>query len=222
MPDFTATEKFRFSSRLSLPELTGLKAANLEQLLNHLRDVSGSCIYHHTHRFLQQHLNLSPEPPNDFAYWVTNTLGEDELGERLASINIVEFSSIRMIREKMIEMIENYLADKPAAGRKFTGDSEAFHFIKSISFVFPTHHEAGSLREFADKLKLVSVDSIYFHMFEARLRLEKGGNDFSLWLETAANNKPLADKLSRLDPYTFTSEGLRKTLVMLVEQEIKK
>jgi hypothetical protein len=31
-----------------------------------------------------QHQKLSPEPPNDFAHWVTTALQEDELGERLA------------------------------------------------------------------------------------------------------------------------------------------
>jgi len=58
-----AKEPFRFYTRLHLSELTGLRAATLQQLLELIRKVPGSSIYHHTHRFLQQHQYLSPEPP---------------------------------------------------------------------------------------------------------------------------------------------------------------
>ncbi len=81
-----AKEGFRFYTRLHLSELTGLRASTLSQLAGLIKEVPGSCIYHHTHRFLQQHQYLSPEPPNDFAYWVTNVLQEDRLGEQLAAI----------------------------------------------------------------------------------------------------------------------------------------
>src|SRR4030043_1557486 len=97
-----ATEPFRLCTRLHLSELTGLKAATLNELLELIKTVSGSCIYQHTHRFLQQHQHLSPEPPNDFAYWVTNVLGEDELGEKLASIDIIKYSSVGGLRERLI------------------------------------------------------------------------------------------------------------------------
>lgn len=50
-------ELFRFSTQVSIPELTGLKAANLQQLLDSVKTVPGSVIYHHTHRFLQ-HINI--------------------------------------------------------------------------------------------------------------------------------------------------------------------
>src|SRR3989338_7521828 len=92
---------FRFYTRLHLRELTGLKAKNLRELLSHIKTVPGSVIYHHTHHFLQQHQYLSPEPPNDFAYLVTEALNEAKLGERLASINTCEFSSIRALRDKI-------------------------------------------------------------------------------------------------------------------------
>ncbi|MDD5428718.1 MAG: DUF5752 family protein, partial [Candidatus Omnitrophica bacterium] len=91
-------EPFRFYTRLNLTELTGLKASNLGELLEGLKEAPESSIYHHTHRFLQQHHFLSPEPPNDFAYWVTGMLGEERLGEKLASIDIVRFTTINDLR----------------------------------------------------------------------------------------------------------------------------
>lgn len=215
-----AEKPFRFSTRLHLTELTGLRARNLREMLEILKDVPGSCIYHHTHRYLQQHQYLSPEPPNDFAYWVTEILGESGLGEKLASVDIVRYPTIRSLREKIIGTIEEHLAAEPSAKRRFARAGEEFHFIKSVSFILPTPYEAYDLRELHDILGKITVDSIYFHMFEARLRLERGANDFSFWIETSLGDRQLAAEISRLDPYTRTLDNLRRTIMRLIEQRI--
>jgi len=215
-----AKEPFRFCTRLHLSELTGLRATTLGQLLALIKEVSGSCIYHHTHRFLQQHQYLSPEPPNDFAYWVTDILGEDELGEKLASIDTMQYSTIRDLREKIASTIENYLKDSPFAKLKFARSGEEFHFIKSVSFILPTNYIANDLKEFVEVLNKITIDSIYFHIFEARLRLEKPTNDFSFWLENSLGDKELANNISSFDPYTSTLEDLRKNIIRIIERRI--
>src|SRR3989338_3052104 len=154
-----AKEPFRFYTRLHLSELTGLKAATLSQLLGLIKEVSGSSIYHHTHRFLQQHQFLSPEPPNDFAYWVTTVLGEEKLGEQLASIDTIQYATMRSLREKIVETIRDYLKNNPSAKQKFANEGEEFHFLKSISFVLPTHYMAQDLTEFAQVLDKITIDS---------------------------------------------------------------
>jgi hypothetical protein len=212
-----AKEPFQFYSRLHLLELTGLRASNLSDLLENIKIVPGSCIYYHTHRFLQQHQYLSPEPPNDFAYWVTQVLGDNELGESLAGIDTIQFKTIRELRNKIAETIEEHLKNRPRAKQKFAEQSLEFHFIKSISFIFPTEYVATDLQEFSDILQKISIDSIYFHMFEARLRLEKGTNDFSVWIDTSLGDKKLAQRISKLDPYTYTMEDLRKTIIKIIE-----
>jgi hypothetical protein len=215
-----AKEPFQFYTRLHLSELTGLKASTLSELLELTKRVSGSSIYHHTHKFLQQHQYLSPEPPNDFAYWITEVLGEDRLGEKLASIDIVQFSTIRSLRDKIIEVIETYLQEYPESERRFAHPGSEFHFISSVSFIFATGYVAHNLVEMADILKKVTIDSVYYHIFEARLRLEKGDNDFSNWIESAIGDRQLADQISRLDPYTFTLEDLRNTVIKIIEKRI--
>ena len=55
---------------------------------------------------------------------------------------------------------------------------------------------------------------------EAKLRLEKGTNDFSNWIENSIGNEPLAHSIARLDPYVFTLEDLRRTITDLIEREI--
>lgn len=219
-----AKQAFTFYTRLHLQELTGYKARDLKGLLKGIEELSGSVIYHHTHRFLQQHQFLSPEPPNDFSYWVAEVLGEHKLGEELASIDVIQFSSIRALREKLIQTIENHIRYMENTGRgqfRVSGIEEQFHFIKTISFVFPTSYVVHNLLEFAEALRKVTINSIYFHVFEAKLRLEKGINDFSYWIDTNCGENELSKELARLDPYTYTLEGLRTKIINLIEKRIK-
>lgn len=215
-----ATEPFRFQTRLHLSELTGLRATTVGQLLDLIKTVPGSCIYHHTHRFLQQHQYLSPEPPNDFAFWVSDVLGEDELGERLASIDTMQFTTIRLLRDTIAATIEEYLLKNKLTNLKFARQGEEFNFIKSVSFVLPTHYFAYDLKEFSEILAKITIHSIYFHIFEARLRLEQARNDFSNWIENSIGDKELARMFERIDPYTQTLEGLRVSLIRMVESRI--
>ena len=214
-------KSFRFYTRFHLRVLTGLKASNIEELLTLIKKVPGSSIYYHTHHFLQQHQHLSPEPPNDFAHWITNTLKEDVLGEKVASIDTIQYHTIRSLRNEIIKTIEDYIKDNPRTKLRFASPEEVFHFIKSISFILPTQHVARNLRDFINILKNISADSIYFHMFEARLRLDKETNDFSFWLGTSLMEVELAKKITSLDPYTYTMEDLRKKLIGIVEERIK-
>jgi hypothetical protein len=221
MPELIkAKEPFRFFTRLHLAELTGLRATTLPQLCALIKEVPGSCIYHHTHRFLQQHQYLSPEPPNDFAYWVSEVLGEDVLGEKLASIDTIQYSTIRELRDKISNTIGEYLNNDALAKLKFARRGEEFHFVKSVSFVLPTKYVVYDLSEFTDALRKVTIDSIYFHVFEARLRLEKGNNDFSNWIGKSLGEKELACEIAGLDPYTYTLEGLRNILAGMIGRRV--
>jgi hypothetical protein len=216
-----AKEPFNFYARMILPELTGLKAENLGQLLKIIKHVSPSAVYHHTHRFLQQHQYLSPEPPNDFAYWVTGILGEYRLGEKLASIDTVEFQTIEALRAAIVSVIENYLEEEPLSASRTAHKGEEFYFVRSVSFIFSTKQSARNVDEFVKILKKITVQSIYFHVFESRLRLEKGNNDFSFWLGTSVGDEEAAEKISKLDPYAFTMEDLRSKIVSILTERRK-
>jgi len=221
MPELKkAAAPFVFFSRLNLPELTGLKAATLSQLLGLLKKVPGSCIYHHTHSFLQQHDAFVSEPLNDFAYWVSFVLGDSRLGEKLAGIDTVQFSSVHQIRESIVSVIEAHLKESPLARFRFSGEGEEFHFVKSVSFIYPINRQAYTLAEFLEILKLVSVDCIYFHFIEAKLRLEHNDNDFSSWIRFSLGDSETAEKISRLDPYTQSLEGLKNSIVSILRERI--
>jgi hypothetical protein len=215
-----AKEPFQFCTRLNLSESTGFRAPTIEALVSLLKEVPGSCIYHHTHRFLQQHEYLSPEPPNDFAYWIAEVLGEEELAERIASIDIMQFNTIRALREEIITAIERHVTIDPSVKTKIAKPGKEFCFIKSLSFIAPTQYIAHDLKEFSSLLGKVTANSMYFHVFEARLRLEKKTNDFSQWIEISVGDKELADAITRLDPYTYALDDLRKTIIKIVNRRI--
>jgi hypothetical protein len=211
-------EPFHFYTRMLLPELTGVKASDLKEMLSVLKQIEPAAIYHHTHRFIQQHQYLVTEPPNDLAYWITEALGEYKLGEKLNSISTIDFSTIQSLREEIVKVMEAYIKENPHSLSRRANPGEEFHFVKSVSFIFPTNHWARDLDEFAEVLKKVTISSIYFHMFEARLRLEKGNNDFSFWIATALKDKVTAASISGLDPYTYTLEDLRKMIIRMIEK----
>lgn len=211
-----AREPFNFQSRTYIKELTGLKARNLMELADILKKVPDSVIYYHTHHFFEEHHYLIPEPSNDFAVWVKDSLGEEVLGERLESINPFEFSNLNSFRERIIATIEEHLPNTREAmpGREF-------NFMKSVSIIISTPYVAHDLREFVEALRKISLGSLYFHVFEARLRLGRGMNDFTIWMQDSLEEFELGEDIARLDPYTYTLEGLRSAFIQLIEKRIQ-
>ena len=213
----TSTE-FRFKTKFDLTLLLGQKAATLQELLNGIKTVPESSIYLHTHKFLHQHHFLSPEPPNDFAYWVTNVLNENALGERISSIDIIRFHTIAEVRAQFEELIEEFLLT--ARRNVEAPDGEEFYFMASQIFVLETPHVAHTLEEFIQCLETISIHSLYYHMFDAHLRIQQEENDFSEWFRTIGKRE-LADDVRRIDPYTRTLDGLRKKLLNIVRAHAK-
>lgn len=211
-------DPFHFYSSVNLTLVTNRRARDLAELVGHLRQVPGAVIYYHTHHFLVQHQYLSPEPPNDFAYWVTTVLQEDRLGEQLASVNMIQFRSLGVLSEHIAELIDAYLEQRREL--RTAPDGEEFHFREAVTFVTPTGQTAHDLEEFADCMERVGFGALAFHFFDARLRLERGENDFSEWLRSALGEQALAAAIARLDPYTHTMDGLRKEVVRLVRRRL--
>jgi len=213
-----AKQPFYFNTRLKLGELTGIKASNLSELANKLRDMPDTVTYYHTHHYLEEHQYLVPELSNDFASWVRNSLGNEILAEKLASINTYEFDNLDNLRNRIVETInENINSD---SNQRQAMSGMEFHFMKSVTIILPTKYVAHNLREFLEALRRVNPGALYFHMFESKLRLGKETNDFSSWLETSMGETELSSEIARIDPYSYTLEGLRSKLVQIIEKRI--
>lgn len=214
-----ASKPFHFYTRLHLKELTGRKAWNMTDLANILKSSPDSIVYYHTHHFLEQHQFLTPEPTNDFALWVNDSLDAHVLAEKLANIDTFAYFSLSELKAKIVSVIETYIANNPSQAM-VNGEYE-FYFIKSNSIMIPTPYFASDLREFIEVLRKITIDSLYYHIFESRLRLQKRSNDFSEWIRDSFGENDLADKIDNLMPYTATLDAMRLFIIQNIEKRIK-
>jgi len=206
-------EPFYFRSQVELIYLLGLLARNPVELKAGLEKVPPLSIYYHTHKFLQQHRVLSPEPPNDFSYWLGTILNLRELGEVMASVDVVKWKNMEELRVEFIRILDDYLTQG-----KYSVDAPEgaeFHFMSCRVFVLPTRYIARTPGEFIEAVRVISPRSLYFHVFEAKMRLEGEENDFAAWFR-GLGKVETAEALSALDPYTITLEGLRSKIIETV------
>lgn len=210
-----ASQPFLFNTRLHLIYLLPERAVDVRQLRDGIARVPAASIHHHTHRYLHQQQWLHPEPPNDFAFWLSSVLNQRELGEAIASVNAASSPSLDELRRRFLEQLDEYLAS--GADRARAPEGQEFQFMACRVFVLPTRYQARDLGEFAAVMKEISVGSLYYHFFDARMRLGHNENDFSAWFRSLGKDT-LAGEIARLDPYTMTLEGLRRQILRLVEK----
>jgi hypothetical protein len=210
-----ARSPFYFNTAAHLLRIGREKANSLGELLNGLRQVPDDSIFQHTFQTLQEHHFIREGFSNDFAHWAFAACNEVGLAERLASLDVREFTSIRALREKLIAVVDQYLGRNPRAQERPA--LEPFYFCASDTVVIPTPFVARNLTEFADCLQKVSIYSIHYHFIEARLRLKLNSNDFSQWLEEEMDMPSIADRLNRIDIYTSTLHDVRRQILRIVE-----
>jgi hypothetical protein len=194
------------------------QAANLQELLDAVRTCPDASIFQHTFQTLEEHHFIQKGFSNDFSHWAFAACNEVELAERLASLDIREFTSISALRERLVHIIQSYLQKNPRAATRPA--MEPFYLMAADLVVVPTPYAAHNLEEFADGLRKVSIHSIYYHFIDARLRLKLNNNDFSIWLEHELDLKQAADRLNQIDIYTSSLESVRRSILRVIEAEI--
>jgi len=213
------TNPFYFYTSSSLVELTGEKANTLEELLVLLRRCTGSAIFYHVFQsFRERHFAIE-KYHSDFAQWVSTSMDEETLAEKLGSLDIRDFTSIRSLRELMIKTIEEYVHQYPQS--KERQGKTPFFFCQSVSVVMPTKHIAWGLEDFYQIIERIGIRSIHYHLIEARLRLGIHTNDFSNWFRDSLRKEKLAQRVEDIDIYLHTLEEIRKKILHHIEKEIK-
>ena len=213
-----ARAPFYFNSAAHLLRISRDKATNLQELLDYLRTCSDACIFQHTFQTLEEHHFIREGFSNDFSHWAFSACNEIELAERLAALDVREFTSIAALRQQLVRLLEDYLRKSPRAATRAA--SEPFYLMAAEVVVVPTPYVGRNLEEFADGLRKVSIHGIYYHFIDARLRLKLNNNDFSVWLEQELDMGQAADRLNRIDIYTSTLEGVRRSILKVIETEI--
>jgi hypothetical protein len=210
---------FYFYTSSNLVELTGEKADTLEELLSLLKRVSGSAIFYHVFQGYRERHFAIEKYHSDFAQWISASLGEEALAERLGALDVRDFTSIRRVRESMAQIVEDHLQTYPDSGRR--QGKTPFFFCQSISVVTPTKYIAWTLENFHQIIGKIGIRSIHYHLIEARLRLGIHTNDFSYWLRTSLEKEKLARQIEAIDIYLHTLEEIRRTILQLIQEQLR-
>lgn len=205
--------KFIFYGEAGLPVYTNFRAGSLRSLLRGIETVSGSSIYYHFYHALFRRHFITTDYMNDFARWVWLHLNEPTLAERLASLDPLEYSTVREAREALRQLIQEAVGGSESVFR--VPEGEEFYFSELRSFVYPVGQEVRDLESFARALEEVPAASLLYHFIAAPLRVGRHSNDFSLWLNSLGENG-LALQFDRVSPYGHNLHQLRARMVELV------
>ena len=212
------TMSFEFKQCVSIHKSTGKKAGNLRELRDVIAEASEESIVHHNYQyFLKGHML---EYTNDFAEWVGESLGEKALAEHLSNIDPYDFKEIGALRNELLGLLDDYLDGFPNPKEAMPGDE--LYFNETVTLIFPAGIRARNLAEFFAAIKYIEEDCIYYHFYEARIRLGRGSDDFSRWFEDTLGEKDLAGKIRAIDPLMYTVEQIRMIIAGLVEEAVRR
>ncbi len=196
-----------------ITRMAGLGTAiNLRELRERVADMPVDCLFHHFCETQVRPAFDDPEFSNDFAVWSARSLRDRVLAERLGVINPYTYCDLEVIRELVLEILDeriSELAHFPSVQR-----GEEFLFMSATTVVFSTGILLSSPDDFFRQLPHISHSSIYYHFVEARRRTEHAGDDFSTWLtEYGSMFQDVVDTLSRIDFYYLSLPLLHDTII---------
>ena len=206
---------FEFKECISILKSTGKKAKSLRELKDIIAVVSEGSVFHHTYQyFLKGHFQ---EYTNDFAHWAGESLEERALSEHLSNIDPFAFKYINDLRAEILRTIENYLENFPEPRKAMSGNE--FYFNETITLTFPAGVRVKNLAEFLIAVKYIDPAAIYYHFYEARVRL--GSDDFSKWIEESLGKNEPAEKIRTIDLFMHSIEGIRGHIIEAVEADVR-
>jgi hypothetical protein len=215
-----ADTTFRFIGCSEIQEILGKQAADERQLAEILEEVPLDSVYYHTHSYFLRARFIERTYPNDFAQWAAQQVQDHVLAERLSVVDPFDFQSLEALREELISLIDDHLSGMTAVPR--TGFGAPFYFNRSRILEVPTGVEVQTLREFRDAISDVDSSAIYYHVFEAHLRLQREENDFSAWFRSSLKLPDLADRMKALNPYLGSLERLRSNVLTMCDEQLAK
>jgi hypothetical protein len=214
------TAEFDFFTVAYLTKISNLSAGNLTELLAGLEQCSDASIFHHTFQTLGSHHFLTEGFSNDFAQWVLADANRDALAEKLAALDIRDYTAIAALRGDLCLLMKEYIQENPQFAEQEA--LEKFFFCESVEITQPFGLTARTLEEFREGVAKISHAGFYFHFISSRLRLHLKTNDFSHWLANSLGLASLAEYINRIDIYTNTLESARNKILRLIDREGRK
>ena len=193
---------------------TGIRAQNLRELRDRLEAVHPSSIYYHFWGRLLAPSFEEPEFNNDFGAWARHGLHDYVLAERLAVIDPTDFPDIELLRQELIEVIEERLYESVMV--PWAKTDQQFYFKRSKIVVFDTKQRVAKPEMLPQVLPVLSLGSIFYHFIDARRRPPEGVDDFSAWLSAFDEAYTgLRNEIGSIDLYFSTLSEIRERLARL-------
>jgi hypothetical protein len=193
---------------------TGIRAQNLRELRDRLETIHPSSIYYHFWGRLLSPSFEQPEFNNDFAAWARHGLHDYVLAERLSVVDPTEFPDLELLRQELIEIIEERLYE--SAMVPWAKTDQQFYFKRSKIVVFDTKHQIAEPEMLTHVLPSLSLSSIFYHFIDARRRPPEGVDDFSAWLDAFGDTySVLRNEIGSIDLYFATMSEIRTRLAHL-------
>jgi len=200
--------------------MLGRSARDEQQLLEAIEEIPLDSLSYHTQSFFLRHAYIAGPYPNDFATWAAIQVRDRVLGEKLGILNPYDFENLEALRAEIVNIIDEHLSQLQIIPRVIYG--EPFHFMQSRIIEVPTGLEARTLTEFKNILATADASVVYYHNFEAILRLGRKEGDFALWIEEQLDLPELARRISRLDFYMTSLESIRHRIINLCHEVLEK
>jgi hypothetical protein len=190
---------------------TGMRAQNLQELTDRLREVEANSVFYHFWGGLLRPRFDNPEYHNDFAVWVAESLHDKALAEKLAVIDPSSFETIEELRNEVIEILEEELdsAEYPPWAKK----DSLFDFIRCRLVIFDTKLMVAVPEDFVSLLPNLSLGSIFFHFIDGRRRNKNSLDDFRNWIVSfGPSYAELVRRIAEICPYFAPLAKLREQL----------
>ncbi|MEK7270259.1 MAG: DUF5752 family protein [Planctomycetota bacterium] len=212
-------EPFILRKGLVVSKALGLRANDLETLLRGIRTVDPLSIYYHVHHPYFSRVSVRPEYPSAFAIWTAKQLGQPILAERLSGIDLHEVrGDLEELRRAFATRIDEYLrAAPPGAALVQSPPDRAFDFCTMQFVVIRAAPPAATAPELAAALRRAGSMVVFYHTYDALVRLGRPTNDFAEWTRAALGREDLAAALGRLDPYVHSVDELRSRVIAILE-----
>lgn len=216
----TARDPFWFRDCFLMEMPIGLRASNLRELLQLLREAPEDVLYYHIFQARLTITDPEVEYPNDFALWAAEALQDAKLAEKLSSFDPFDYQDLAQVRMAVLEIIEEYLWDLPAIPWARPGFE--LYLCQASTAVIQSLTPVTTLAELCQGLQQVGLDSLYYHFFEARWRLGVHKvDDFSFWIEYNFDLPKLVEAIRDIDIYFHSLPELRRTLMALINQHLE-
>jgi hypothetical protein len=196
-------------------EILNRRARGEQELLEQIEEVDPGSIYYHVHSYYLRGKYRHDRYPNDFATWVSEHVRDRVLGERLAVIDPFGLGGVEALRHRLVTLIEDHVEELGFAPRALFGDP--FEFVRAHLVVLPTGVEVRRRDELRAALAAAAPETLYFHFFEDAFHRGRRTGSLVTWVAEDLRDAPLAEALSRFNPYRLHLEHLRRDLLRLID-----